>query len=194
MEKLVKESDGFFRTASAHCAVVPKIASGSFEEQSGQRTNWFEFKASALGQVVRVEWPAGSPLAIFDADTAGVMLRAGYARNITDEIATTYNEAVDQQHEIDAKAAEEAAKQKSATGKQQGSSAPDGTDDKGKGTEPQQGNPSETPAPVNEAGNPAPADPAFPPEGWAAHPTAPGFYYKDQEVLSEADLRAKVGA
>lgn len=32
----------------------------------------------------------------------------------------------------------------------------------------------------------------FPPEGWQPHPTAAGFYYKDQEVLSEADLRAKI--
>lgn len=33
---------------------------------------------------------------------------------------------------------------------------------------------------------------AFPPDGWIAHPTAPGFYYRGQEVLSEADLRLKV--
>jgi hypothetical protein len=31
---------------------------------------------------------------------------------------------------------------------------------------------------------------AFPPEGWVAHPQAPGHYYKGQEVKSEADLRA----
>ncbi len=31
----------------------------------------------------------------------------------------------------------------------------------------------------------------FPPAGWLAHPSAPGFFYKGQEVLSEADLRAK---
>jgi hypothetical protein len=31
----------------------------------------------------------------------------------------------------------------------------------------------------------------FPPPGWAAHPTAPGFYYCGQEVLNEQQLRAK---
>lgn len=31
----------------------------------------------------------------------------------------------------------------------------------------------------------------FPPEGWLAHPGAPGHFYKGQEVLTEAALRAK---
>ena len=31
---------------------------------------------------------------------------------------------------------------------------------------------------------------AFPPSGWAAHPSAPGYFYKGQEVLSESQLRA----
>lgn len=35
---------------------------------------------------------------------------------------------------------------------------------------------------------------AFPPDGWVAHPGAPGHYYKGDQVLSEADLRAKVAA
>lgn len=39
----------------------------------------------------------------------------------------------------------------------------------------------------------APAAPAaLPPAGWTAHPTAPGYFYKDQEVLTEADLRARM--
>lgn len=33
--------------------------------------------------------------------------------------------------------------------------------------------------------------PDFPPEGWLAHPSAPGHFYKGQEVLTEAALRAK---
>lgn len=42
---------------------------------------------------------------------------------------------------------------------------------------------------------PPPAPPAqFPPAGWTAHPSAPGFYYAGQEVLSEADLRARFTA
>lgn len=41
---------------------------------------------------------------------------------------------------------------------------------------------------------PPPAPVAFPPAGWTAHPSAPGYYYMGQEVLAEADLRARVGA
>ena len=43
---------------------------------------------------------------------------------------------------------------------------------------------------------PAPAAPAadFPPPGWTAHPQSPGYFYQGQEVLSEADLRAKFTA
>lgn len=41
---------------------------------------------------------------------------------------------------------------------------------------------------------PPPAAVQFPPEGWLAHPSAPGYFYKGQEVKSEADLRAAVGA
>jgi hypothetical protein len=45
------------------------------------------------------------------------------------------------------------------------------------------------PAPVAPVAPPAPV--AFPPAGWTAHPSAPGFYYQGQTVLSEADLRAQ---
>ncbi len=42
---------------------------------------------------------------------------------------------------------------------------------------------------------PAPAASApFPPPGWTAHPTSPGFYYKGQEVLSEAQLKQRSAA
>jgi len=53
-------------------------------------------------------------------------------------------------------------------------------------------------APVAAAAAPAapgvpPAVPgaAFPPAGWLPHPSSPGYFYCGQEVLSEADLRAK---
>lgn len=36
--------------------------------------------------------------------------------------------------------------------------------------------------------------PAWPPAGWTAHPTAPGFYYQGQEVVDEATLRARTAA
>ena len=44
--------------------------------------------------------------------------------------------------------------------------------------------------PVVPAVPAAPVAAAFPPEGWIAHPSAPGFFYKGQDVKSEADLRA----
>jgi hypothetical protein len=34
-------------------------------------------------------------------------------------------------------------------------------------------------------------DLAFPPAGWTAHPSAPGYYYRGTEVLTEAALRAR---
>jgi len=42
-----------------------------------------------------------------------------------------------------------------------------------------------------DAATPPPPPPvaAFPPKGWAPHPSAPGYFFKDQEVLSEGDLR-----
>ncbi|MNJ10749.1 hypothetical protein D3C77_49130 [compost metagenome] len=47
-------------------------------------------------------------------------------------------------------------------------------------------------APAHQATPPAPGAPAaFPPEGWAVHPTAAGYFFKGQEVLTEAELRAK---
>jgi hypothetical protein len=45
-----------------------------------------------------------------------------------------------------------------------------------------------TPAP------PPPAAAAFPPPGWTPHPAAPGHFYMGQEVLTEADLRARYAA
>lgn len=51
-------------------------------------------------------------------------------------------------------------------------------------------------APAASAPPPAPGAVTvdFPPDGWLLHPTAPGHYYKGQEVLTEAALRAKYPA
>lgn len=49
------------------------------------------------------------------------------------------------------------------------------------------------PAPVAAPPPPPPA-PTFPPEGWIPHPTSPGYFYKGQEVKTEADLRAMTSA
>ena len=50
-------------------------------------------------------------------------------------------------------------------------------------TAPSAAAPSAPPAPGQSA--------AFPPAGWAAHPTSPGYFFCGQEVLTEAELRAK---
>ena len=48
------------------------------------------------------------------------------------------------------------------------------------------------PPPVPVAAPPAPPPvEVFPPAGWLAHPTAPGYFYRGQEVLTEAQLRAQ---
>lgn len=47
------------------------------------------------------------------------------------------------------------------------------------------------PAPPVPSAPPAPsAAIAFPPAGWLAHPSAPGYFYSGNEVKSEAELRA----
>lgn len=58
--------------------------------------------------------------------------------------------------------------------------------------------PAAMPAPVPAAlapvavPTPAPAPVAsFPPAGWEAHPTAPGYFHNGAEALTEADLRAR---
>lgn len=45
------------------------------------------------------------------------------------------------------------------------------------------------PAPMPVA---PPAPVMFPPAGWTAHPQSPGYFYMGSEVLSEADLRARI--
>jgi hypothetical protein len=53
----------------------------------------------------------------------------------------------------------------------------------------------EAPAPILPpvpVAPPAPVVVAFPPEGWTAHPDASGYFYKGQEVLTEAQLRERM--
>ena len=44
-------------------------------------------------------------------------------------------------------------------------------------------------APVAPAAPPVPQPATFPPAGWTAHPSAPGYFYMGNEVKSEAELR-----
>lgn len=144
MERLSKELDGFYRTASGFCAVVPKRATGVTPE--GMK--WFEYRVGPYSGAVRVEWPKQAPLALFDNETASAMIRSGYGFNPTDAQIEEYNKLVDEAL----------------------SAAPPV--------------PPVTPPVAN----------GFPPDGWLPHPTAAGFFYQGQVVLSEADLRAKAAA
>ena len=49
-------------------------------------------------------------------------------------------------------------------------------------------------APAVPAAPVPPVAAPFPPEGWTTHPQSPGYFYQGQEVLTEADLRARVAA
>lgn len=104
MEKLQRRSDGFYETPSGLFAVAPRAVSGRREGVA-----WFEFKASALGEVIRVEWPDGAPVIAIGETDARVMLRHGYANAVTDELMEQYNQAVAaylEQQEKDEKAAQ----------------------------------------------------------------------------------------
>jgi hypothetical protein len=48
--------------------------------------------------------------------------------------------------------------------------------------------------PAAPAAPPVPPPAAFPPAGWTAHPSAPGYFYMGTEVKSEAELRAPLAA
>lgn len=129
MEQLSRELDGFYRTPSGFCAVVPKLASGVTPEG----LKWFAFRLGPYSDVIKVEWPKDSPLALFDDETSTAMIGAGYGSNPSEEMVAEYNKLVAS----------------------------------------------------------TPPEKKFPPEGWLPHPSAPGYFYKDQEVLPEAALRAK---
>ncbi|XAI96624.1 hypothetical protein [Synechococcus phage Ssp-JY38] len=90
MENISLRSDGFYETPSGKFAVVPRVRSGSNE-----RTEWFEFKASVLSEVIRIEWPKGAPVIVLDAPVAKTMLNAGYALHPDADEAKDFNDAVD---------------------------------------------------------------------------------------------------
>lgn len=48
------------------------------------------------------------------------------------------------------------------------------------------------PTPPAAPAAPAPTPAAFPPSGWYAHPDAPGSFHNGTDVLTEAELRARV--
>lgn len=90
MEKLNREHDGFWRTPSGFAAVSLRIASGTTPEGD----SYFEFKATALGDIIRVEWPKGAPLALLENTTAMVLVRQGYASHPTEAVVAEYHKLI----------------------------------------------------------------------------------------------------
>lgn len=161
MEKLTKEADGYYRTPSGFCGVMPRLAAGVTSEG----LSWFEFRTDAFSDIIRVEWPQGAPVALFESSISGAMIRNNYGRNLTDAVMEEFNRLVD------------------ASG--EGSGEP---------IKPvQQAAPPLAPE-TPQTPVPLPGEPGFPPDGWLPHPEAPGYFYKGQEVLTEAVLRERSAA
>lgn len=92
MEKLTRRSDGACETPSGLFAVVPRVRSGILPDG---KTAWFEFKASFLSPVTRIEWPVHAPAILLSQDAARTMLLNGYAFGLTDDQVAEFNAAVD---------------------------------------------------------------------------------------------------
>lgn len=95
MEKLQRRSDGVYETPSGLLAISPRVASGKKELADGTMWSWFEFKASHMGEVIRIEWPTGAPVIAIEATAALHMMKNNYAFNIDDVKMQGYNDAVD---------------------------------------------------------------------------------------------------
>lgn len=101
-EKLQRRADGACETSSGLVAILP-----TRETKTNDGISWFEFKATVIGDITRIEWPTGG-LAIIEEDVARAMLLNGYAVGLTDEVLNAYNVAVDAANG-DAASAEKAA-------------------------------------------------------------------------------------
>jgi hypothetical protein len=115
MEKLSRRSDGAYETPSGLFAIAPRAVSGRRDGNA-----WFEFKATVLSPVTRVEWPERAPVIVIDQATARTMLLNGYAFGITDAQMDDYNAAVDAYNEAnpaDVDAAAREAEEKAAAEK-----------------------------------------------------------------------------
>lgn len=53
-------------------------------------TQWFDYRPSFFGPVVRVEWDADTKFAELPEQTAGWLIHNGYARVMTDEEVEEY--------------------------------------------------------------------------------------------------------
>lgn len=90
MSKLQRRSDGAAETQDGMFAVKIRVASGSDGVE-----NWFEFKATMMGPVVRISWPKGSIFALLPQAEARTLVQLGYAIGITQEEMDAYNATVD---------------------------------------------------------------------------------------------------
>jgi len=57
---------------------------------SNDDINWFVYRPSFFGEVVRLEWDAGTMFAALPSDTAGWLIQNGHARLMTDEEVERY--------------------------------------------------------------------------------------------------------
>lgn len=94
MEKLHRRSDGYSETSSGDFAVVPQRKSAVVERTDGIY-NSFSFKPSFNADTITVEWPIESGIAVFPGDVSTLMVRLGYARNLTKEEVEQYNSSAD---------------------------------------------------------------------------------------------------
>lgn len=90
MEKLSRNSSTSFVTPSDLCAIVPRTRSGD-----DGKTAHFDYRTSAFGDVVRIEWSSASDVALVPVDVAAFLLARGWALDLTEDQATEYNAAVD---------------------------------------------------------------------------------------------------
>lgn len=106
MEKLYRDSDGFYRTVSgSETGVTMRRVSKKLE--NGVRI--FEFHPQATAPLMRIEWDGD--VAVLPNDIANLLLTNRYASNITELHAEAWNQVADEwaekKAEADAKRKEE---------------------------------------------------------------------------------------
>jgi hypothetical protein len=66
--------------------VVMLVSSGQ-----NDKVQWFEYRPSYFGDIIRVEWDAGTMNAALPEDVASYLLGNGYARAMTDDESKAYD-------------------------------------------------------------------------------------------------------
>jgi hypothetical protein len=73
-------------TKSGEVGLIMAVVTGKTED-----SQWFDYRLSFFGNILRVEWDIDSMDAILPLDTAEVLIRNGYARFMTRSEARAYN-------------------------------------------------------------------------------------------------------